>query len=97
MSKRYVEVEPLIKLIDEYIEEYDTLEDGYHNPKWCAMQEARRSIEKQPIANVIEVVRCRDCKYNDLAGKDSVNVLCRKFYGSWQADDYCSYWEQKDV
>ena len=48
-----------------------------------------------PAADVVEVVRCKDCKYNDLAGKESANALCSRFYGSWQADDYCSCGERK--
>lgn len=96
ISKRYIEVEPLIELIDEYIEEYDTLEDGYHNPKWCAMQEARRSIEKQPTVDVVEVVRCKNCKYfktmfckMDIWNKDI--TLYRV-----DENDFCSYGERKD-
>lgn len=95
MSKRYIEVEPLLELIDDYIQEYDTLEDGYHNPKWCAMQEARRSIEKQPTADIVEVVRCKDCKHNDIASLNDANALCNLFYGCWQADDYCSHAEKR--
>lgn len=96
ISKKYIEVEPLIELIDEYIEEYDTLEDGYHNPKWCAMQEARRSIEKQPTVDVVKVVRCKNCKYFK-------TMFCKmdiwhKDITLYRADenDFCSYGERKD-
>ena len=59
-------------------------------------EEVLEEINKIPAADVVEVVRCKDCKYNDLAGKESANALCGRFYGSWQADDYCSYGEGKD-
>ena len=41
-----------IDALDEYIEEYsfDLDENGYHNPKWCAMQEARMTILRLPSA-----------------------------------------------
>lgn len=41
-----------IDALDEYIEEYsyDLDEDGYHNPKWCAMQEAKMTIQRLPSA-----------------------------------------------
>lgn len=39
-----------IDALDEYIEEYsfDLDENGYHNPKWCAMQEAKMTIHRLP-------------------------------------------------
>lgn len=41
-----------IDALDEYIEEYsfDLDENGYHNPKWCAMQEAKMTIQRLPSA-----------------------------------------------
>ena len=41
-----------IDSLDEYIEEYsyDLDENGYHNPKWCAMQEAKMTIQRLPSA-----------------------------------------------
>ena len=39
-----------IEAIEEYIDEYNCLEDGYHNPKWCAMQEAKMTIQRLPSA-----------------------------------------------
>lgn len=107
ISKRYIEVEPLIELIDEYIEEYDTLEDGYHNPKWCAMQEARRSIEKQPAADVVEVIPCKDCKYikehhyEEIGEPTYIKYTCSNKYGlpdNYQVHewDYCSRGEKRD-
>ena len=101
MSKRYIEVEPLIELIDEYIEEYDTLEDGYHNPKWCAMQEARRSIEKQPVADVVEVIRCKDCymyrKDIEIAEANNFNpdIYCALHQTEMPENGYCNYGREK--
>lgn len=47
--------------------------------------------KEQPTADVVEVVRCRDCEYYD-------NLLCGRFnaYGtSVEEDDYCSYGERR--
>ena len=44
------------------------------------------------IDNIGEVVRCIDCKHNS----GNHNVMCDKFYGSWMADDFCSYGEKRD-
>ena len=47
-------------------------------------------IEKQPTADVVEVVRCKDCTEWD---KDEYE--CSHWYG-FREDDYCSYGERKD-
>lgn len=50
--------------IEEYIEEYSDLdENGYHNLKWCAMEEARDVLSMLPAVDAVPVVRCKDCKY----------------------------------
>lgn len=60
-----------------------------------------RIIVKAPAADVVEVVRCKDCKYyehpeyyhyNGGGTKD----VCRTFKRQMQADDFCSYGERKD-
>ena len=63
---------------------------------WIRYKMFENALEQIGAADVVEVCRCKDCKHNDLAGKGSANTLCRKFYGSWQAYDYCSYGERKD-
>ena len=40
-----------IDRINEYIEEYSEIDsDGNHSEKWCAMQEAKMTIENMPSA-----------------------------------------------
>lgn len=51
-------------------------------------------IEKQPTADVVEVVRCKDCVYYE-------NFLCGRFsaYGDSIEEpecDYCSYGERRE-
>ena len=91
---KYINVDKLLKLIEDSLSEYSGVYSSDMLNMWGLFTHI---LNEQPTEHVIEIVRCGDCRYNDLAGKDSVNVLCRKFYGSWQADDYCSYWEKKDV
>lgn len=52
MDNDTISREAAINALDEYIEEYsfDLDENGYHNPKWCAMQEARMTILRLPSA-----------------------------------------------
>ena len=47
-------------------------------------------IEKQPTADVVEVVRCKDCTEWD---KDEYE--CSHWYG-FREDDYCSLGERMD-
>ena len=47
-------------------------------------------IEKQPTADVVEVVRCKDCTEWD---KDEYE--CSHWYG-FREDDFCSYGERMD-
>lgn len=65
-------------------------------------EEARESILtmicEQPTADVVEVVRCKDCVYWDGRGYDgrceaSQNGLIREYTNY---DDYCSYGERKE-
>ena len=56
------------------------------------------AIADTPTADVVEVVRCKDCKesYTSKDGK----LRCDKLHPSldWvEADDFCSYGERKDA
>ena len=50
-----------------------------------------------PAADVVEVVRCKDCKYNcdeDITGK---YILCNgKMLGMVRAEDFCSFGERRE-
>lgn len=47
-------------------------------------------ISEQPSADVVEVVRCKDCK-------KFRNNICRKFMICTELTDYCSYGERKET
>ena len=52
-------------------------------------------LSEMPSIDILEVVKCKDCKHNDLASLNDANALCNLFYGCWQADDYCSHAEKR--
>lgn len=52
----------------------------------------RMMINEIPAADVVEVVRCKDCKHWQDGGFSSY-CICDGFTHS---DDYCSYGERKD-
>ena len=53
------------------------------------------AIMNLPSADVVEVVRCKDCKHYDLA-PNGFNGMCNRQYATFYACDFCSYGEQKD-
>lgn len=64
----------------------------------CAFDDAMSFIEDFPEADVVEVVRCKDCKH---WGGVTYGFACRKFSGietriCMGADRYCSYGERKE-
>ena len=64
----------------------------------------RYDINEVPTADVVEVVRCKDCKYWDTRDSKGIQGTClcgeKDFcYGSEFypfADDYCSYGERRE-
>ena len=63
------------------------------------LDRAQRAILDAPAADVVEVVRCRDCKYGDYDSKiDDAMVCIRTNDGYWRhGDDFCSYGRKKNV
>ena len=70
--------------LELYPSEYATLEDA---------------LNKSPVADVAEVVRCRDCKYGDYDSKvDDAMVCIRTNDGYWRhGNDFCNYGRLKDI
>lgn len=54
-------------------------------------------IQKFPTADVVEVVRCKDCKYYSVDNVLLGNV-CARLFTVFPMDEYdfCSYGERKD-
>lgn len=50
-----------------------------------------RAIEDMPAADVVEVVRCRDCKYH----RESESV-CMFHFSKVQNHAFCSYGERRE-
>ena len=51
-------------------------------------------INEQPTADVIEVVRCKDCKHGSQYTNDK--VWCSLGATSYRLNDYCSYGERRE-
>ena len=59
-----------------------------------------QSIARTPTADVVEVVRCKDCKkYSDFDNKNCKRLtfhFCTRFDNIMKEDDFCSYGERKE-
>ena len=51
-------------------------------------------IEKQPTADVVEVVRCRDCRHYERSTVHNEH-FCNEYGGYVVENDYCSRAEKK--
>ena len=64
----------------------------------------KRVLTQAPTADVVEVVRCKDCKYWDTRDSEGIQGIClcgeKDFYYGSEfypfADDYCSYGERSE-
>lgn len=79
----------------EHRKYFNSLDDAFET----GWNEALACVNMIPSANVVEVVRCKDCKHHeDFLSDDGDKVLC------WVHDvdivmaknDYCSYGEKKE-
>ena len=78
----------------DYIRREDALKALYNDYAYSAMD----VIKRLPAADVVEVVRCKDCKYGDYDSKSNGAMVClRTKDGFWrQETDFCSYGERSD-
>lgn len=96
---RYIDADVLIERLKFKRDETDKVKKKYSGLE-CAISQ----VQKQPTADVVEVVRCKDCKHsyiNSFSAQSGV-ALC-KFWSNRaegnnlvvQQDDYCSYGERR--
>jgi hypothetical protein len=94
----------------DYISREAALEDfescNAENPNWTP-QRVKTLLLRQPAADVVEVVRCKDCKHGELYARNDgeTGVYCNCSNSIFQyanehtftpvrdKDDFCSYGE----
>lgn len=86
----YIDREAAISLIKQYGK--DAIDDGrYSLDTVDDCIDLVNGIKALPAADVVTVVRCRDCKYRD-GTPGQPNILCAQMH----EDDFCSYGERKE-
>ena len=98
---RYIDADKM----QDFLAETNSIDDwlvSQYNADWISS-----FIESQPTADVMEVVRCKDCKYWELNGLGK-NLQCKigyclndnwenyEFYCVTYEHDFCSYGERKE-
>ena len=89
---RYIDADALIKDIENC--SYETWSKGINRDWWAqavkVKDNIKRCIERQPTADVVEVVRCKDCRYKDECNR--YVLIC----GDEGELAFCSYGERRD-
>lgn len=102
-EKEYIERGAVLNAISALAIRITPIEENrdrfYHDSGWNgACVGARVEVGKTPAADVVEVVRCKDCKDFALHGNGKAGT-CRnqKCKGIRYATDFCSYGERKEL
>lgn len=90
---RYIDADALYKVVTE---RYSDITAGSYPYNYVAFDMANL-VKKAPTADVVEVVRCKDCKYWQDNNGGYPHEECR--WGKEEtpdADDYCSFGERRE-
>lgn len=68
---------------------------GYHAFLDGYLTLTQKNLDEMPAADVVEVVRCKDCKYFT-PQPDTIEACCDLTYSRALPDDYCSYAERRN-
>jgi hypothetical protein len=94
-KSRYIDADVLIKDIENC--SYETWSKDINRAWWAqavkVKDNIKQCIERQPTADVVEVVRCRDCKHIETT--EYGGYCCLKKTGV-AYNDYCSYGERNE-
>ena len=85
---RLIDADAVLAEIMDFIDEYSEVDgSGLHNPKWCAMEEAKDVILNAPTVDAVPVVRCKDCKYQHMDTEFCKPCIKAKTRGIWFCAD----------
>lgn len=92
-------------MVDEYIRREDFIQylekckkgAAVTNLVWAAIMAIERDVRDMPAADVVPVVRCKDCKSwkRNVGITDSPNGHCFEHDIDTNGQDFCSYGEPR--
>jgi hypothetical protein len=89
MAKKYIDAEQLKQTVETSMD----MQDLYLPSHFFDV------IDGIPAADVVEVCRCKDCKYGDTGTDEDGRQFYKCIgihYGGVSPTDYCNYGERKD-
>lgn len=92
----YIDVAELKRQISDFKRKIQSPNSDYLTGYVCALSITEGMIAGLPTADVVEVVRCKDCK---MATEDILLegfYLCEKDLMLYGADHFCNYGERKE-
>ena len=98
----YIEKQKAVDLLIELEKEFQQLKpfNGFEHAMYRKLCEAEIAIGKLPAADVVPVLRCKDCKHRvrttDIDGPGLFCPICGRQWHLAQLDDFCSFGERKD-
>ena len=90
----YIEREPLLEILEGLYDHHLTM--GNYSAD-SATQDCIEAVINAPTADVVPVVRCKDCKHFRLYNgfkRGECRLFC-ELISSMQINDYCSYGERR--
>lgn len=92
-KKEYIERGAVIDILRKYSTENPSSLGRHSGVADIAMCE----VDRVPAADVVEVVRCKDCHYYEEVEyyPDGTKNICRTFKRQMHSNDFCSYGERK--
>lgn len=91
---RYIDADKLEKDFPQSVSKHNVIINGNEYPVFL-VDHVLHKIRNYPTADVVEVVRCKDCKYWETQN----GGFCKASYGLCEINnennDFCSYGERK--
>jgi hypothetical protein len=97
---RYIDADVFVECLKQM---YCKNCNNYHGVrcKGCNIDDVIDFIEDAPTADVVDVVRCKDCIYKTVTKDGEYNpedIVCEYHMSDgFDSDDYCSYGKRKKV
>lgn len=99
---RYIDATDIAKQIADFKRVVNSPNSDYMTGYLCALSVTEGMIAKTPTADVVEVVRCRDCKYLYCLDAIERRFYCRhspqglRGINIVEDNPYCSYGERRE-
>ena len=94
---RLIDGDALVEKFNEKVDMAECLIDARTAERFATFCALADAVEEMPTADAEVVVRCKDCKYWQDNNGGYPHEECRWGHGETpEANDFCSYGEQKD-